>query len=438
MQVRLYRYLRTLLSIGVMTIGGHMAMAGDKQVQIESTPPGAQVDINGNMICTTPCSLNVSKGYFGAKHTAFSAHSDAPLRIRLSKQGFVPKDVLLTVGPERWTSLNGQNSFTYYLLPTDHFQFHLDAVTDFIGVAGTPDAAAEMKTNSNAKSMSTEEIVRTALPAVVQVEGSDARGSGFFITDRGVVVTNAHVVRDQSSVTVITSTGESLESTSIYIDQDRDLALIKVTTKKVPFLRLALTLPSQGADVVAIGTPGARDATESFVLPNTVTKGIVSGVRQFSDNTVAYIPGRAGTWIQTDATINHGNSGGPLLNASGQVIGINTLSFAATGTPGLNFALASPELAQIAKSRFGIELGSTSNLEQPSTHLNSSLSITSNPSGADIEVDGAFVGNTPGDIPVSEGDKTVKISKKGYKAFERSIHVLPNATQRLTVELEGN
>jgi len=96
------------------------------------------------------------------------------------------------------------------------------------------------------------------------------------------------------------------------------LALIKVNVRDVDFLTLSQTLPMQGSDVIAIGTPGAHDAPGVLLLPNTVTKGIVSGVRQFSDSTVANVPGRAGTWIQTDATINHGNSGGPLLNRSGE------------------------------------------------------------------------------------------------------------------------
>jgi len=84
------------------------ARAGDKQITIESVPSGAQIDVNGAIACSTPCTLNVSHAYFGTKHTAFSSHVDQPLRIRLFKDGFLPKSTTLTSGPHVWRSLNGQ------------------------------------------------------------------------------------------------------------------------------------------------------------------------------------------------------------------------------------------------------------------------------------------------------------------------------------------
>ena len=168
-------------------------------------------------------------------------------------------------------------------------------------------------------------------------------------------MTSAHVVQGESSATVIMASGKSLESTHLYVDEVRDLALIKVPVKDNPFLKLDLTPPPTGSDVIAIGTPGAHDVNGVLMLPNTVTKGIVSGVREFPETTTSSVSGRAGVWIQTDATINHGNSGGPLLNRSGEVVGINTLAFTATGTPGLNFALSSTELAKMLQRQFGIQ-----------------------------------------------------------------------------------
>jgi serine protease Do len=320
-------------------------------------------------------------------------------------------------------------------MDADHFNFRLDPIQEFLGESNRPVENTALQTNAEPGNVSSEQTIQKALPAIVQVQAGNASGSGFFITPDGLVATNAHVIGDQQSVLVITSTGKALPSSSIYVDQDRDLALVKVAAQDAQFLELSPSLPMQGADVIAIGTPGAHDVSGTFLLPNTVTKGIVSGVREFSEQTVANIPGRAGIWVQTDATINHGNSGGPLLNRSGHVIGINTLSFNPTGTPGINFALASPELIQVVQHRLGVTLGAKPG--QPTAPTSSAkITITSAPPGADIEVDGVFLGNTPSDVSLSEGLRVVRVTKKGFKPYERTIQVQPSGTQRITVELD--
>lgn len=406
-------------------------------MMIESTPAGAQVDVNGSITCTTPCTLNVSGAYFGAKHTAFSSRVDRPLSIRLLKEGYLPKDILLTSGPHVWTSLNGQNSFEYYLMTSDHFNFRLDPIQEFLGQGSQQSEGMESQMSAMPDRSSLEFVIQKSLPAIVQVKTANGSGSGFFITENGLVVTNAHVIGGQQSAMIITSTGRALQSNSIYVDQDRDLALIKVDAHSIRFLDVSPSLPMQGSEVIAIGTPGARDATGIVLLPNTVTKGIVSGVREFSENTVANIPGRAGTWIQTDAAINHGNSGGPLLNRNGQVVGVNTLSFSSSGAPGINFALASPELTRIVKFRLGITLGpQTKSGSETAATSKAKLTISSDPPGADIEVDGVFLGNTPSDLTVSEGQRVIRVTRKGFKPYERSIQAQPNGSQRITVELE--
>jgi len=435
--MRSERWLWSLFVIAIMSLAVSVAYAGDKKLYIESSPEGAQVDVNGNITCTTPCVLNVSGAYFGAKHTAFSGRVDQPLSIRLIKEGFLPKDALLTTGPHTWRSINGENTFEYYLIDSDHFNFRLDPVQSFVGQAPQVDINDTQSSTMQPEPGSQESIVQKSLPAIVQVETSLGSGSGFFISSEGLLATNAHVVRDQPSATIITSSGKAITSSHIYVDEDRDLALIKVEAHDVPFLVLSPTLPLQGADVIAIGTPGAHDASGIVMLPNSVTKGIVSGIREFSDTTIANIPGRAGIWIQTDATINHGNSGGPLLNRSGLVVGINTLSFSATGTPGINFALASTELAQVVNYRLGVNLNSPAPPQSQLSSSSAKLTITSTPTGADIEVDGAFLGSTPSDISVASGSRTIKISKKGYIAYQRTIQAQPGGSQRIAADLEA-
>ena len=185
-------------------------------------------------------------------------------------------------------------------------------------------------------------LVEKVSPAVVTVEnnvgmddgllfmdlrGARRSGTGFFISDDGLLVTNEHVVCGLTSmdVNVVTSDGRSFAVTSISVDSAQDVAILKVDTRgeKVPYLKFAN--PSAelkvGQEVIAIGNPFGNN-------PGSVTKGIISGLNR---NIVA--TGSCGPdlesksyegMIQTDAAINSGNSGGPLLNIHGEVIGINS------------------------------------------------------------------------------------------------------------------
>ena len=182
-------------------------------------------------------------------------------------------------------------------MSSDHFNFQLDSAQDFIPSPGSPTQVATALVATSVAQIPTEEVVRQTLPAVVSVSTSKGAGSGFFIAPDGIVVTSAHVVQGESSATVIMASGKSLESTHLYVDEVRDLALIKVPVKDNPFLKLDLTPPPTGSDVIAIGTPGAHDVNGVLMLPNTVTKGIVSGVREFPETTTSSVSGRAGVWI---------------------------------------------------------------------------------------------------------------------------------------------
>lgn len=167
-------------------------------------------------------------------------------------------------------------------------------------------------------------IVEIAKPAVVTVLTDRGIGSGFFISKDGYVLTNAHVVKDNNTVTLKLTNDVTMDAKVIKVDHAKDIALLQAIGLSVvpPFLPLGDSGSSQvGESVVAIGSP--------LGLEGTVTKGIVSAVNMGSkikDNSVKPVPAAHPniTYIQTDAAINHGNSGGPLLNSKGEVIGINT------------------------------------------------------------------------------------------------------------------
>ena len=165
-------------------------------------------------------------------------------------------------------------------------------------------------------------------------------GSGFIIDEAGYIATNNHVIADAEEVTVTLSDNTKLKAKIIGRDVKTDLALLKVDAgKKLPFVPLGDSDISRVGDwVIAIGNP--------FGLGGTVTAGIISA-RSRNINA-----GPFDDFIQTDAAINKGNSGGPLFNTQGQVIGINTAILSPSGTNvGIGFAipmsLAKPVLMQL-------------------------------------------------------------------------------------------
>jgi S1-C subfamily serine protease len=153
----------------------------------------------------------------------------------------------------------------------------------------------------------------TGLPQQQLLRG---QGSGFIIDRDGIILTNAHVVDQADKVTVILKDGRSLEGKVQGVDPVTDLAVVKVSgAKNLPIAQMGDSdIVRVGDWAIAVGNP--------FGLDNTVTLGIVSTLKRAS-STVGMTDKRL-DFIQTDAAINPGNSGGPLLNAKGQVIGINT------------------------------------------------------------------------------------------------------------------
>ena len=162
-------------------------------------------------------------------------------------------------------------------------------------------------------------------------------GSGFFISDDGYVVTNNHVIDKEKSVTVILDDGTELAAKVIGNDTKTDLALLKVTPPagtKFTYVQFAQAEPRVGDWVVAVGNP--------FGLGGTVTAGINSAHgRQIG-------AGPYDDFLQIDAAVNRGNSGGPTFNPQGEVVGVNTAIFSPSGgNVGIAFAIPASEASKI-------------------------------------------------------------------------------------------
>jgi serine protease Do len=154
-----------------------------------------------------------------------------------------------------------------------------------------------------------------------------ALGSGFLISDDGYILTNAHVVANSPDVKVVTHDKREFRAQIIAVDGPTDVALIKISGKGLPKVHIGSPAKLKvGEWVAAIGSP--------FGFDYSVTKGIVSAIgRALPDE--AYVP-----FIQTDAALNPGNSGGPLFNMKGEVVGINSQIYSRTGGfMGISFAI---------------------------------------------------------------------------------------------------
>ena len=209
-----------------------------------------------------------------------------------------------------------------------------------------------------ARGRTINEIYRAAAPGVVHITATgqtsdlfggtqeqQAVGSGFVIDKAGHIVTNYHVVEGASSVDVSFSNNESMKAKVIGKDPATDIAVLKVKAPSRALKPLTLGDSSAvrvGDQVIAIGNPRGYD--------RSVTSGIVSAVQRSitAPNQVSTI----GHVIQTDAALNHGNSGGPLLNANGEVIGVNAqiAPSSSNANIGIGFAIPIDTVKQVTSA----------------------------------------------------------------------------------------
>lgn len=218
--------------------------------------------------------------------------------------------------------------------------------------------AAAMFVSSTDVETTITQVVQQVGPAVVTVVGTaqvqtmpfgrvstaEVSGSGVFISEDGYILTNNHVVEDTTALSVVLADGTQQQAKLVGTDEYADLAVLKVDAAAPAVAALGNSdALDPGETVIAIGSPLGE-------FTNSVTVGVVSATGRSVDSGYGY---QIENLIQTDAAINEGNSGGPLVNLAGEVVGINTLVVRASNSgstaEGLGFAVAANSITAVAE-----------------------------------------------------------------------------------------
>ena len=260
--------------------------------------------------------------------------------------------------------------------------------------------------------LSLQDIYTRSIHSVVSIscttQGGSSSGTGVILSEDGYVVTNCHVVEEAVSISVILTDGNHFEASLVGADAVSDLAVLRINAEDlIPADFGDSTALQVGDSVVAIGDPLGIE------FRGTMTNGIISAI-----NRDVTTEGRTMTLIQTNAALNSGNSGGPLINCYGQVIGINTMKISTftddAGVEGLGFAIPSATVKEIVEQlvsqgyvsgrpTLGISGDGVSNFYQYYYRMPSGLYISS----VDEHSSAALAGIEAGDILISVGQTRI-------------------------------
>ena len=293
---------------------------------------------------------------------------------------------------------------TSRLLPTVDAEVRAAAPGATLTVSGT-----------QTEELTLPEIYRKVIPSVVSVtadtQSGTSSGTGIIMSEDGYIITNCHVISGGESITVLLTSGEELAATLVGADETSDLAVLKVGAQGLTPAEFGDSDSAEvGQSVVAIGDPLGTE------LRGTMTDGIVCGIQrdvQVGDRTM--------TLMQTNAALNAGNSGGPLVNLSGQVIGINTMKLRSyyTSVEGIGFAIpisaAQPIIDELVEKgyvsgrpAFGFTVETLSAQMRLFYKLPGVLYIRSVSEGSDA----AAQGISPGDVIVSvDGERVSSLDE---------------------------
>lgn len=261
------------------------------------------------------------------------------------------------------------------------------------------------------------QVYQRALPAFVTINAGGSSGSGSVVRADGLVLTNEHVVRGarQGAVAVVNSNGNRYRGRVLATDVANDLALIQLETNdRFPVIPVAETSGIQvGQRVYAIGSP--------FGLSGTLTTGILSRIGRNGD-------------LQTDANLNPGNSGGPLLNSQGQLIGVNKAILSPDGrsNSGIGFATSAP----VAQRFIQQVIARRSSPETSSSETGSPRRLGVNIDRSNLSIESVERGSVAAVAGLRRGDRLVAVNGSRLRQIDQLLRFLEGSpdTMLLTVE----
>lgn len=266
-----------------------------------------------------------------------------------------------------------------------------------------------------------------------QVVLEQSTGSGVILNSRGYIVTNHHVVEGAERLDVIFRDGTIAEAELMGEDPLTDLAVLKISMGDARITPAVFTDSEEvrpGETAVAIGNP------LGLIFQHTVTVGVVSAL----DRQVL-IPGSQYryTYIQTDAAINEGNSGGPLINLAGEVMGINSAKIKDTGVEGIGFAIPGNTVQRVIE-----DLIQHGNVRRPllGVIIQDLAEVTGNSTDRGVYINEVSEGSPAGEAGVLQGDVIIGIDDYDIdftaKLFDRLLEYNPGDTINLIVNREGD
>ncbi len=275
----------------------------------------------------------------------------------------------------------------------------------------------------------TRRVVNPFDPYALPRREESTIGTGFVVSEKGVIITNKHVVADGGPFSVVTKDGQKYDTKKIYRDPILDLAIVQIEGSKLTPLNLGDSAKLKvGQTVIAIGNALGR-------FTNTVTTGVVSGLgrRVVAGDPFSGSAERLDNLIQTDAAINPGNSGGPLLNSSGQVIGVNVAT--TQGAQNIGFAIPINSVKQIVD-----EFVSKGSVSRPFLgiryrFISKDVAILNEvPQGAYLQE--VIEGGPADKAGVKEGDIIIKINGQSISEENKVAEIVSKTTIGSSLELQ--